>query len=69
EAFVSGNFDTHFVEKHFTPEKLKHEDADEMLVAALIGLKAISKPSAKAQQTESEGKKASNWKTNRVQLR
>ena len=69
EAFVSGNFDTHFVEKHFTPEKLKHEDADEALVAALIGLKAISKPSAKAQQTEGEGKKASNWKTNRVQLR
>lgn len=35
EAFVSGNFDTHFVSKYFTPEYLlMHED--EAMIAALI---------------------------------
>ena len=37
EAFVSGNFDTHFVSKYFTPEHLLiHEDEDEAMIAALI---------------------------------
>ena len=37
EAFVSGNFDTHFVSKYFTPEYLlMHEDEDEAMIAALI---------------------------------
>ena len=36
EAFVSGNFDTHFVKKYFTPEVLQHESAEEKEVAALL---------------------------------
>ena len=39
EAFVSGNFDTHFVSKYFTPEYLlmhEDEDEDEAMIAALI---------------------------------
>ena len=37
EAFVSGNFDNHFVSKYFTPEYLlMHEDEDEAMIAALI---------------------------------
>lgn len=35
--FISGHFDTGFVPKHFRPELLKHENEDEMAVAALIG--------------------------------
>ncbi|MFM7234607.1 MAG: acetyl-CoA carboxylase biotin carboxylase subunit [Flavobacteriales bacterium] len=34
EAFVSGDFDTHFVKKYFTPEVLNSEDELEMLAAA-----------------------------------
>ena len=37
EAFVSGNFDTHFVSNYFVPEHLLvQEDEDEAMIAALI---------------------------------
>lgn len=36
-AFVSGNFDTHFVKKYFTPEKLRNQEHEE--IAAMIALK------------------------------
>ena len=38
EAFVSGNFDTHFVENYFTPEALKNLDSAEARVAAQFSL-------------------------------
>lgn len=41
EAFVSGNFDTHFVKKYFTPEVLNQSDELEMEVAALAALGAF----------------------------
>jgi acetyl-CoA carboxylase biotin carboxylase subunit len=37
EAFVSGNFDTHFVSKYFLPEHLTQGNEDEAMIAALIG--------------------------------
>ncbi len=39
EAFRSGDFDTHFVKKHYTPEVLKLEMEAEAKVAALVALK------------------------------
>src|ERR1700759_971392 len=36
EAFTSGNFDTHFVKKYFTPEVLQSDNEDEALIAAVI---------------------------------
>jgi propionyl-CoA carboxylase alpha chain len=39
EAFKSGNFDTHFVKKYYSPEKLKKEIEEEAQLAAIIGLK------------------------------
>ncbi|WP_299438631.1 acetyl-CoA carboxylase biotin carboxylase subunit [uncultured Aquimarina sp.] len=39
EAFRSGNFDTHFVKKYYTPEVLKSEMELEAKIAALIALK------------------------------
>lgn len=39
EAFRSGNFDTHFVKKYYTPEVLKSEMETESRIAALIALK------------------------------
>jgi acetyl-CoA carboxylase biotin carboxylase subunit len=39
EAFRSGNFDTHFVQNYYSPEKLKIKHEEEAKIAALIGLK------------------------------
>ncbi len=64
-AFVSGNFDTHFVETHFKPEMLNKENEEESLIAALIttGLIDIKKQSVIA--VSPEGMQQSKWKTNR----
>ena len=38
EAFRSGNFDTHFVKKYYSPEKIREKEANQAEVAALIAL-------------------------------
>jgi acetyl/propionyl-CoA carboxylase alpha subunit len=42
EAFVSGNFDTHFVKKYFTPEVLNSEEEQAMLAAAFAAADWLS---------------------------
>ncbi|MBR9757828.1 MAG: acetyl-CoA carboxylase biotin carboxylase subunit [Algicola sp.] len=39
EAFRSGNFDTHFVKKYYSPEALQENQKDEARMAALIAVK------------------------------
>jgi pyruvate carboxylase subunit A len=39
DAFRSGNFDTHFVEKYYSPEALKSKQNEEAKIAALIAVK------------------------------
>ena len=39
EAFRSGDFDTHFVKKYYSPEALKEETHEEAKLAALMALK------------------------------
>lgn len=39
EAFQSGNFDTHFVKKYYSPEALKNETDNEAKIAALLAVK------------------------------
>lgn len=39
EAFRSGNFDTHFVKNHYTPEKLESQYQKEAELASLLALK------------------------------
>ncbi len=39
EAFRSGNFDTHFVKKYYSPEALKKQYEEEARIAALIAVK------------------------------
>ena len=39
EAFKSGNFDTHFVKKYYSPEALKEQTENEAKIAALIAVK------------------------------
>ncbi|TBW28908.1 acetyl-CoA carboxylase biotin carboxylase subunit [Gramella sp. KN1008] len=43
EAFRSGNFDTHFVKKYYSPEALEEETEKEARLAALIALKEYLK--------------------------
>ncbi len=63
EAFISGNFDTHFVGNYFRPELLEEAGEDEARIAAFIALTAINSrhpvPSA-----ESSGRKT-DWQKNR----
>ena len=39
EAFRSGNFDTHFVKKYYSPEAIKNKQEEEANIAALIAVK------------------------------
>ncbi len=66
EAFVSGNFDTHFVKKYFTPEVLKHESDDEMEIAAMAAVYAYLGSNASAPSIVSSSQKRSRWKTSRL---
>ncbi|HEY0899279.1 MAG TPA: biotin carboxylase, partial [Sphingobacteriaceae bacterium] len=63
EAFTSGNFDTHFVGKYFTPEQLDGECEEEAMIAAFMAVNAFSK-----HRTTTAGGNASagsNWQRNR----
>ena len=47
EAFVSGNFDTHFVKKYYTPAILHEERKQESKIAALVAIKQYQKEQQK----------------------
>ncbi len=43
EAFTSGNFDTHFVKKYYSPEKLQANTTQEAKIAAIVAMKQYLK--------------------------
>ena len=63
EAFRSGNFDTHFVKNHYTPEHIQAQKAEEQQVAALTGLHYYLK---QQEQLKVAAKQPSHWKTHRT---
>lgn len=65
EAFVSGNFDTKFVEKYFKPEFLKPQPVNEeaMLAAALAATYSTPSPAVSHPVTSPA---VSKWKKNRL---
>ena len=65
EAFVSGNFDTHFVTKHFSPEKLQNSDPKGAEIAALFAARLYEDGAANKVVVEAE-KTISKWKINRM---
>jgi propionyl-CoA carboxylase alpha chain len=66
DAFTSGHFDTHFVKHYFTPEVLKHDNADEEMIAAVLASRAFSQEKEKNKKVPvSTGDKASAWRTAR----
>lgn len=66
-SFISGDFDTHFVNKHFKPEYLDGKSNEkEEEIAALLGAHLLQSQSAKSQQlTKGEKGSSSKWKMNR----
>jgi acetyl-CoA carboxylase biotin carboxylase subunit len=67
-AFVSGQFDTHFVRDHFSPELLEDRRADEEALAAWIAVTETARAGARGgSRNAAEVKKAvSSWKRNRL---
>jgi acetyl-CoA carboxylase biotin carboxylase subunit len=63
-AFRSGDFDTHFIKKHFEPEMLDHRVEDEMEIASLLSGMAISNEQKSTVSTQDE-QRVSKWKMNR----
>jgi propionyl-CoA carboxylase alpha chain len=62
DAFKSGDFDTHFVQHHYSPEALKAKYDDEKKIAAMVGLQLYleQKVKLKVHRAASQG-----WKQNR----
>lgn len=56
EAFRSGNFDTHFVKKYYSAEKLRSEIEEEARIAALIAIKQYLKDREELRVPNSENK-------------
>lgn len=64
-AFVSGKFDTHFVNKYFTTDSLKNEKEEEAMIAALTAVLLLQKQQNNKQASATETTKKSNWMQNR----
>ncbi|WP_242928227.1 acetyl-CoA carboxylase biotin carboxylase subunit [Pontibacter vulgaris] len=70
EAFLSGNFDTKFIERYFAPDmlKLQVDEETEQVAAALTAiLLQQNKPNATQESAGTiSNHTASNWRTNRL---
>lgn len=66
EAFVSGNFDTHFVKKYFTPETLFNSSEEEAELAAIVASKIVGESRKNSSAVAPTSVKSSKWKTARV---
>ncbi len=64
KAFRSGNFDTHFVKKYFSPEMLISDDEEEMELAAMLAVEAIMNKSAE-NKSNAINVQSSAWKSKR----
>ncbi len=64
-AFTGGQFDTHFVKNHFSPDLLQKNDSGEMELAAFLAVKMLREHSTPMQATTQEAA-GSRWKNNRL---
>ncbi len=65
EAFRTGNFDTNFVKKYFSPEVLDHVDSSTEEVAAIFGALSWGKNQAQKSSPKLAEVSSSKWKQNR----
>lgn len=63
--FVSGNFDTHFIKKHFNARDLEESREDEAHIAALLAKHIVSNHKTSMSVSSSESS-VSKWKKNRL---
>lgn len=66
EAFVSGNFDTGFIPKYFTPEALKTNSEEYAEIAAIVGAIIFDSSKEKHNSFPETAVKKSKWKANRL---
>jgi acetyl-CoA carboxylase biotin carboxylase subunit len=66
EAFTSGNFDTGFIGKYFTPDKLNVYKKEESEVAAIIGSSWLSEQKKSGIAAMEATNNSSSWKNNRI---
>ncbi|WP_184549371.1 acetyl-CoA carboxylase biotin carboxylase subunit [Mucilaginibacter sp. FT3.2] len=66
EAFTSGNFDTHFVKKYFSPEVLQTTNEDEARIAVILMERLLNEKKATVATTATA--ETSNWVKNRNKL-
>ena len=66
ESFISGDFDTHFVKKHFSPELLDAQEKNDEDVASTIVAKLVADANKKAEVLENGSSARSNWKIKRT---
>ncbi len=64
--FIEGDFDTHFVKKHFEPEAMKQEMPHEKEVAALLVAHLLESEKGKSAVETGTSSQVSAWKRNRV---
>jgi acetyl-CoA carboxylase biotin carboxylase subunit len=64
EAFVSGNYDTHFVQKYFNPEKSLMDNGDAE-IAAIIMAKLFNEHKQTSKSSEKIAEKSA-WRINRT---
>jgi acetyl/propionyl-CoA carboxylase alpha subunit len=67
KAFISGDFDTHFVKNFFKPEFLAVQDEKEEEIAALFAARLASSLKQKPALTAQAGSVSSKWKRNRLE--
>jgi acetyl-CoA carboxylase biotin carboxylase subunit len=66
EAFVSGNFDTHFIKHYFKPEMLNRGTDEEAGIAAIFGTLLLQESGKKQLIQPGNEQKTSKWKANRL---
>jgi acetyl-CoA carboxylase biotin carboxylase subunit len=66
EAFISGNFDTGFIPKYFTPEALKTNSEEYAEIAAIAGAIIFDNSKEKHNNLPETAVKKSKWKANRL---
>ncbi len=66
EAFISGNFDTHFVQDHFNPKALRVDRDDEQELAAIIAAMTDDTRNLSHAPSLNGSQGTSVWKSNRT---
>ena len=67
DAFVSGNFDTHFVNKFFKPGQTNVFSEDEMIIASLLAVRSFQDQSSELKYKNIVSTNVSNWKQKRLE--